>query len=93
MNRAFEWDEDKADRNLRKHGVSFAEGSTVFADPLSLTIPDPLHSADEERFVTLGLSYRERLVVVAYAERGERVRIISARPATSRERKDYEELG
>ncbi|MCA1612979.1 MAG: BrnT family toxin [Acidobacteria bacterium] len=91
MSQTFEWDEEKADRNLSKHGVSFAEGSTVFADPLSLTIPDPLHSADEERFVTLGLSYRERWVAVVYVERGERVRIISARPATPRERKDYEE--
>lgn len=73
MSQTFEWDEEKADRNLRKHGVPFAEGSTAFADSLSLTIPDPSHSTDEERFVTLGLSYLERLVVVAYAERGERV--------------------
>lgn len=93
MSQTFEWDEEKADRNLSKHGVSFPEGSTVFTDSMSLTIPDPLHSDDEERFVTLGLSYRERLLVVVYAERGERVRIISARPATPRERKDYEEHG
>ena len=93
MSQTFEWDEEKAGRNLKKHGVSFAEGSTVFTDLLSLTIPDPLHSTDEDRFVTLGLSYRERLLVVVYAERGERVRIISARPATPRERKDYEERG
>ncbi len=87
----FEWDEDKAERNLTKHGVSFDEASTVFADPLSLTIPDPLHSDQEDRFVINGLSHRHRHLVVVYTERGENVRLISARPATPSERKKYEE--
>ena len=87
----FEWDDDKAKQNIRKHGVSFEEASSVFADPLALTIPDPLHSEEEDRFVTLGESHRRRLVVVASTDRGAAVRIISARVATRRERKDYEE--
>jgi hypothetical protein len=87
----FEWNPAKAETNLRKHDVSFEEGVTVFADPLSLNMPDPLHSAEEERFLVLGMSIRQRLLVVAYAERGRRTRIISARKATRRERNDYEE--
>jgi uncharacterized protein len=87
----FEWNAAKAAANLRKHGVSFEEASTVFADPLSINLPDPSHSVAETRFLVLGLSIRQRLLVVAYAERGDKTRLISARPATRRERRDYEE--
>jgi len=87
----FEWDEKKAKRNIRKHKVSFEEATTVFADPLSLTIPDPLHSEEEDRFVTMGMSIKGRLLVVVHTERGEAIRIISARPATRGEREAYEE--
>jgi uncharacterized DUF497 family protein len=93
MGLEFEWDQDKAKRNLRKHGVSFEEASSVFGDPLALTIPDPLHSQEEDRFITLGESHRRRLVVVASTDRGDKIRIISARVATRRERRDYEEGG
>ena len=86
----FEWDPDKAEANLAKHGVSFEDASTVFGDPLAGTIADPLHSADEARFITMGHSAAGALVVVVHAERSERARIISARPATSAERKRYE---
>ncbi len=91
MSLQFTWDPRKAAANLRKHGVGFPEAATAFADPLSLTIPDPDHSAGEERFVLIGQSERRRLVVVAHVERGELIRIISARPATRRERNSYEE--
>jgi uncharacterized DUF497 family protein len=87
----FEWDQAKASQNLQKHGVSFEEAATAFGDSLSLTIEDPLHSAEEERFVTIGLSLRHRILVVVHTDRGENVRIISARAATRRERKTYEE--
>ena len=88
----FEWDARKARSNLRKHGVSFGEASTVFGDPLTLTIHDPDHSADgEEHFVSVGESSRQRLLVVVHCDEGERVRIISARTPTRRERKAYEE--
>lgn len=91
MQLEFEWDERKATGNRRKHGVSFHERSTVLGDPLSWTFPDPDQSADEERSLTIGLSARGRVIVVSHTERGNRTRIISARPATSRERHDYEE--
>jgi uncharacterized DUF497 family protein len=87
----FEWDKRKADSNLRAHGVSFREATTVFADPLSITISDPDHSAAEMRFVDIGLSHRGRLLVVSYTERGSRIRLISARLATRKERRQYEE--
>jgi len=87
----FGWDAEKARTNLRKHGVSFEEGATVFGDPLSLTIPDPLHSTDEERFVTIGESSSGRIVVVVHADRGQAVRLISARLAAPRERRAYHE--
>jgi hypothetical protein len=87
----FEWDGKKAKRNLKIHRVSFEEASTVFGDPLSLTISDPLHSKQEDRFVTLDLSSFGRLLVVVLAEREDRIRIISARAATRRERASYEE--
>jgi len=86
----FEWDENKAKANLQKHGVSFEEAATVFGDPLSLTIGDPIHSTEEERFVILGYSYRNRTLVVIHTERGDTIRIISARRATRQERKTYE---
>jgi uncharacterized protein len=87
----FEWDADKDKRNKNKRGVSFEEASTVFADPLSRTIADPVHSDEEDRFITLGESHRGRLLVVVFTDRGNKIRIISARVATRRERKDYEE--
>lgn len=87
----FEWDPKKSRANLRKHGVPFEEASTVFFDDLSLTGDDPDHSLDEERFVIFGLSSRGRLLVVAYTERGKRIRIISARLVTGSERELYEE--
>lgn len=87
----FEWDSAKAERNLKEHGVSFEEATTVFRDMLSITIADPDHSDSENRFIDLGMSYRGRLIVVCYTEREEKIRIISARPATRGERKNYEE--
>jgi len=87
----FEWDPRKARRNLTLHGVSFDEASTAFQDPLSKTIDDPLHSEDDERFVLLGHSHRNRLSVVVHTERGDRIRLISARLAGNRERITYEE--
>lgn len=86
----FEWDREKAKRNLRKHRVSFEEAATVFYDPLSATFDDPEHSIDEQRFITVGYSSRGRLLVVSHTERGEALRIISARLATARERKRHE---
>jgi uncharacterized DUF497 family protein len=87
----FEWDRVKAARNLVKHGVSFEEAATVFRDPLSVTGADPDHSFDEERFITFGVSTSGRLLVVATIERGDTIRIISARPVTAGERAIYEE--
>ena len=86
----FEWNPKKAKRNLKKHGVSFEEAVTVFYDPLSATFDDPDHSVGEYRYITIGLSSRDRLLVVAHAERGEILRIISARLATAHERKKHE---
>ena len=91
MGITFEWDEEKAQINLKKHGVTFEEACSVFSSPLSLTIADPLHSDEEDRFVTLGESSSGQLLVVVSTDRGETVRIISARGATRRERKNYEE--
>ena len=87
----FEWNDRKARINRRKHGVPFEEACTVFGDPLALTIGDPDHSLEEERSVTLGCSARGRLLVVVHTERGAKIRIISARRATSRERAVHEE--
>jgi hypothetical protein len=86
----FEWDRGKGKRNLRKHGVSFDEGVTVFFDPLSATFDDPDHSIGEHRLITVGFSSQGRLLVVSHTERGNTIRIISARPATARERKRHE---
>jgi hypothetical protein len=86
----FEWNLRKAARNLAKHGVSFEEAATVFADPLGRIVSDPRDSAEEERFVLLGLSRRQRLLAVMFVERREATRVISARLATRRERRYYE---
>ncbi|MEX2147720.1 MAG: BrnT family toxin [Candidatus Rokuibacteriota bacterium] len=86
----FEWDDAKAKENLSKHGVSFEEASTVFGDPLYLEFEDIAHSHDEQRLNAIGRSVRGRIVVVAYVERGDRTRIISAWPAAPRERDDYD---
>ena len=87
----FEWDAEKAAANLKKHGVSFQEAATAFGDPFSATIADPDHSEDEDRYVLLGETYQGRLVVVVHADRDETVRIVSARLASRRERKSYEQ--
>ncbi|HUU82591.1 MAG TPA: BrnT family toxin [Phycisphaerae bacterium] len=87
----FEWEERKAKQNLKKHGVSFEEAATVLGDPLSMTIADPVHSTVEQRWVTMGLTYRERLVVVVHTNRGSTIRLINARRATRREKTAYEE--
>jgi uncharacterized DUF497 family protein len=87
----FEWDPRKAELNLKEHGVSFDEATTVFRDTLSITISDPDHSDSEERFIDIGMSHRMQLLVVSYTERQDKIRIISARPATRAERKSYEE--
>ena len=86
----FEWYPDKATSNEKKHGVSFQEAATVFGDPLSLTFFDPDHSIDENRYITIGTSARGQLIIVSHADRDDRIRIISARKATRRERKIYE---
>ena len=86
----FEWDDKKAAQNIKKHGISFEEATTVFGDPFSITIYDPLHSKEEDRFVILGMSNKNRILVVVHTERNDRIRIISARKATKKERKQYE---
>jgi uncharacterized DUF497 family protein len=86
----FEWDPAKAAENFARHGVHFDEGTTVFDDGLSLTIRDPEHSWQEDRFVTTGHSVQRRLVVVVHTERDDRIRLISVRTATPRERRTYE---
>ncbi|MDZ4258617.1 MAG: BrnT family toxin [Gemmatimonadales bacterium] len=91
MDLEFEWDPRKAAANLRKHGVTFEEAVSAFADPHSITIPDPDHSIDEDRFILIGRSAMERLLVVVHLERGDRIRLISARLAARRERRTYEE--
>jgi len=87
----FEWDPKKAADNLAKHGVSFQEATTVFDDVLSVTVPDPDHSVEENRLIIVGLSHRGRLLIVSHAERGDRIRIISARELKRTERTAYEE--
>ena len=86
-----EWDPVKAEANLKKHRVSFEEASTVFDDPLFITFLDVEHSIDEERYITLGLSRRSRLLLIAHTDREGAIRIISARKATKNERRFYEE--
>ena len=87
----FEWDPRKAEINLRKHGVSFTEAGTVFGDDLAITVPDPDNSNDEDRYITIGWSDRRRLLMISHTDRGNRIRIISARELTKAERKEYEE--
>ena len=87
----FEWDAEKAKRNVTKHGVSFDEAATAFADPLGQLVDDPRHSVAEKRLVLLGHSHRQRLLAIMFAERGDTIRVISARLATRQEQRDYEE--
>jgi len=85
----FSWDSDKAAANAEKHGVTFEEATTAFGDPLSITVHDPEHSEDETRFVLVGQSFTGKLRVVVHSERESGIRVISAREATRRERRDY----
>jgi hypothetical protein len=87
----FEWDPSKAELNLKKHGVSFKEAATLFRDPLGITIFDPDHSEEEDRFITVGLSGNGRLLMVGHTDRGEKMRIINARELNRGEREAYEE--
>ncbi|MDQ6700973.1 MAG: BrnT family toxin [Acidobacteriota bacterium] len=87
----YEWDAIKSVANLRKHGIAFIDAATVFLDTLAVTFPDPDHSGDEHREITIGHTMRQYLVLVSHCERGDRIRIISARLATRRERRQYEE--
>ena len=87
----FEWDPGKGQRNLRKHGVSFEEAATVFLDLMAMTYPDPDHSNEEDREITIGYSSRQRLLFVSHVRNEDRIRIISARQVTRRERKQHEE--
>ena len=87
----FEWDDKKAETNLQKHGISFEEASTAFGDDLSITIEDPLHSQNENRYILIGQSIHARTLVVVHLEKTDSIRIISARKATKKERKFYEE--
>ncbi|MEY2914978.1 MAG: hypothetical protein RLZZ184_4287 [Cyanobacteriota bacterium] len=91
MELGFEWHEEKAQENLKKHGISFEEAKTVFNDPLSITIADSQHSDDEERYIDIGLSSKGQLLIVVYTERQSNIRIISSRKATNAERKIYEQ--
>ena len=86
----FEWNAEKVKKNYKKHGVDFEEASTVFYDLLSATFDDPDHSIGEQRLITIGFSSRGRLLVVSHTERGKTMRVISARPATARERMRHE---
>ena len=87
----FEWDSDKAKSNIGKHRVTFEEAMSAFRDPLSLVVPDPDHSEWEDRLILMGISDRQRLLVVVYVERNENLRIISARAADLDEKREYEE--
>ena len=91
MGLQFEWDPNKARSNQSKHRVTFEEAATVFADILGVTVPDPDRSLSEERYITVGLSQRQRLLIVAHTDRGNRIRIISARELTPMEKRDYEQ--
>ncbi|MDQ3632979.1 MAG: BrnT family toxin [Acidobacteriota bacterium] len=86
----FEWDKEKAESNLKKHGISFDEAVSAFDDLFNVDLFDPKHSEDENRFILVGQSENERILIVSYAERGDKIRIINARKVTSKERKDYE---
>jgi uncharacterized DUF497 family protein len=91
MSLTFEWDEEKAAANLRKHKVSFEEAKTVFNDPMSVTVRDESHSVEEDRYIDIGTSARGRVLIVAYTERGANIRLISSRKASPKERRQYEE--
>jgi hypothetical protein len=91
MDFLFEWDEVKARENARKHKVTFEEAVSVFTDPFLLTFPDEKHSETEDRFVSIGRSERERVLLVVHTDRGDAIRLISCRKATSAERKTYEQ--
>ena len=86
----FEWDPEKTKANLRKHGVSSSEAATVFRDLLGITVFDPDHSRDEDRYLTFGTSERGRVLVIAHTDRGDKIRIISVRELTRAEREQYE---
>ena len=87
----FDWDKNKAERNLSKQPVSFEEAKTVFDDPLYVDFYDPEHSEDEDRYLLVGQSNRGRLLIVSYTERGNLIRLISAREVTKTERETYEQ--
>lgn len=87
----FEWDANKEKSNISRHDVDFTEAESVFYDPLSVTVADPDHSIEEHRFIDIGMSDKNRVLVVVYTEREEKIRIISVRKATPAERKDYEQ--
>jgi hypothetical protein len=89
-NSEFEWDDEKAESNLKKHDVSFEEAATIFNDPKIATISDPDHSEDEERYVSIGKSFIKRLLTVIHTYRKERIRLISARKASKAEKKKYD---
>ena len=89
----FEWDPEKERKNIRKHEVSFDEASSIFDDPMFITVLDEEHSDDEERYITIGLSNKNRLLLIAHTERNDVIRIISARKVTKHEEKFYEEAG
>ena len=91
MRLSFEWDEEKAKANLKKHRVDFDEATTVFNDPFSVTIHDPDHSAEEQRYIDIGSSGKDRVLIVVYTERGSKIRIVNCRKAAPSERKFYEE--
>lgn len=87
----FEWDSKKAQSNKKKHGITFEEASTIFGDLLSITIADPAHSIGEDRFITIGRSINDKLIVVVHTDRDDIIRIISARKAARNEKKQYEQ--
>jgi uncharacterized protein len=91
MRKFFEWDLEKAEHNRRKHGVSLPEAITVFRDPLAITLDDFVHSDVEQRYLLIGKSSSGRVLVVVHTEGGQRIRLISARPATSHEKRVYEQ--
>lgn len=91
INLDFEWDEAKANAKLKKHKISFEEAKTVFADPFSITLDDPKHSIEEQRFVDIGAAVSGKVLVVTYTQRGKKIRLISCRKSTGAERKIYEE--
>ena len=93
MSHSFEWDPEKAKKNIRKHEVDFEEASSVFDDPMFITVLDEEHSDDEERYITIGLSNKNRLLLIAHTERNDVIRIISVRKVTKNEEKFYEEAG